>query len=43
MTDTGTWASGLLMLLLGVFLIARTVVKDDTGKTLPGHVLALGG
>jgi hypothetical protein len=34
-------AAGLIMLLLGVFLILRTVVKDSSGNTLVGHVLNL--
>jgi len=35
-------AAGLLLILLGVFLVARTVTHDATGKTLVDRVLALG-
>lgn len=34
-------AAGLLMLLLGVFLISRTVVKDSGGKNLPQRILSI--
>ena len=34
-------APGLIMLVLGLFVLLRTVVKDDTGKNLPAHLLSL--
>jgi hypothetical protein len=34
-------AVGLLLLLLGVWVVLRTVVKDDGGDTLVDRVLAL--
>jgi hypothetical protein len=34
-------APGLVMAILGLFLIFRTVVKDGRGKTLVDHVTSL--
>jgi len=31
--------TGLLLALIGVFLIARTVTQDASGRTLPDHIL----
>lgn len=36
-------APGLLVLMLGVFLISRSVTKDDTGRTLIDRVLGKPG
>jgi hypothetical protein len=32
-------APGLLVMLVGIFLVTRTVTKDATGRTLPDRVL----
>lgn len=34
-------AAGLLMLLLGLFLVLRTVSKDSDGKNLIDHLTSL--
>lgn len=34
-------AAGLVMLLLGLFLILRTVTHDSSGKNLVDHVTTL--
>jgi hypothetical protein len=34
-------AAGLIMLLLGAFVLLRTVTKDSSGKNLTDHLLAL--
>jgi hypothetical protein len=34
-----TLGPGLLLLLVGVFLVTRTVTKDATGRTLIDRVL----
>jgi hypothetical protein len=34
-------AAGFVMLILGVFIVLRTVTKDGSGKTLVDHVLSL--
>jgi hypothetical protein len=34
-------ATGIILALLGLWLVARTVVKDATGKNLPDRILAL--
>ncbi|MFL5910768.1 MAG: hypothetical protein ACJ768_09410 [Gaiellaceae bacterium] len=36
-------APGLLVLMLGVFLISRTITKDDTGRTLIDRALGKPG
>jgi transcription elongation factor len=36
---TSSLAPGLLVLMLGVFLISRTVTRDDTGRTLIDRIL----
>lgn len=33
--------SSVLLIVLGVFLVARTIVKDDNGETLVGRILGL--
>lgn len=37
--DNGSLATGLLLIMLGTFLISRTVNKDATGRTLPDRLL----
>jgi len=34
-------AAGLVLALIGVFLIVRTVTKDGTGQNLAGRILNL--
>lgn len=34
-------ATGLVLLLLGLWLILRTVTHDGSGKTLTDHILSL--
>lgn len=34
-------AAGLIMLLLGLFLVLRTVTKDSGGQNLVDHLLSL--
>lgn len=34
-------AAGLIMLLLGLFLVLRTVTKDSQGKNLVDHLTSL--
>lgn len=36
-------APGLLLLLLGVFLVTRSVTKDATGRTLIDRILGNAG
>lgn len=35
-------AAGLLLILVGIFIVARTVTHDASGKTLVDRILALG-
>ena len=34
-------AAGVLLALLGAFLVLRTVVKDDNGENLVDYILGL--
>lgn len=34
-------AGGVIMIVLGLFLVLRTVVSDSSGKTLVDHVTSL--
>lgn len=36
-------APGLLLLVLGVFLVTRSVTKDDTGRTLIDRIIGNAG
>lgn len=37
--DATSWRSGALLMLLGAFLISRTVWHDDTGRTLVDRIM----
>jgi hypothetical protein len=39
----GDLASGLLIALVGVFLVLRTITQDDSKRTLPDHLLGKKG
>lgn len=34
-------AAGVVMLVLGLFIVFRTVLSDGSGKNLAAHILAL--
>jgi hypothetical protein len=41
MTDAG-WATALLLVVVGLWLILRTVTHDDQGHNLVDRILSLG-